>query len=101
MTTDDLAGILREHSSLFASMSTNQYVCSGCREYIGPLYYKTATRTLAAHQAAVIAAAGWVRLEDLIEWFETEDPETLNGDDREFECVAVYLRALKDWEPIE
>lgn len=30
----------------------------------------------------------------LAEYFESEDPKTLGGDDWEFRCVAVYLREL-------
>lgn len=75
MTTDDLA----EHAVAAISYTGREVdgICCASPECAeGDLAIEFPDMdAFAAHQAAIIAAAGWVRLEDLIEWFETEDPE--------------------------
>lgn len=67
MTTDDLAGLLAEHWSVSTHTDQTPYVdkCDGCGAVVHVWDQQGtppgAPPPLAAHQAAVIAAAGWVK----------------------------------------
>ena len=60
MTTDDLAALLAEHSLWFYGPSKAAFICE-CSARIGTVGSAPASHLLAAHQAEVIAAAGWVK----------------------------------------
>lgn len=120
MTTDDLAGLLREHSDYVPDDDSSGVLCAGCFERLDPDgdSHAGSLAGLAAHQAAVIAAAGWAKWPELEPkktwyrslygngrvWCESSDPDEVRemskGKDCTFERYDIY-EVTERWQPWE
>lgn len=117
MTTDDLAALLAEHGGSVSSEDGHHRECAGCAVIIGldprtpraGMYLAACRELVVAHQAEVIAAAGW-RKADRVEWAygSVRYPRTSYDDQpvdealararAEYNHCAVVRRYVTDWE---
>lgn len=123
MTTDDLAGLLREHAVAAISYTGREVdgICCASPECAeGDLAIEFSDMdAFAAHQGAVIAAAGWMRGREEFGVRDGEDvdeiePPTRGWAERLAAADNAYLRRngmegesivvrrhVTDWEPVE